>query len=503
MNQDTQDNRLVIVGVGQCVHHAKDMSKVGKVDDLIQSAINRAEEDAGVANLARKIDTLFLVNSFSWPGENPVIELSEKIGAKPRNTAYTWIGASAPQWFVNRMAERIQTGQGRLGLICGGEALHSLKMKTKAAGNNSWSVPMSGKNPDMAGDLRDPLTPLEMKYGLVLPIHIYPLFENALRHHEGLSIEQHLNELAEFGSTFSEIASKNSYAWFGEHKSVDEIREVSASNRLISWPYTKLMCSIIETDQAAALFLTDEQTAEELGVPKEKWIHLRGAGDASDIWHVTERLDFFSSPSVKVAADMALEEAELSFSEIDHLDFYSCFPSAARMTRNMLGMSKSDPRPLTVTGGMPSFGGPGNNYALHAICGMAEVLRRNPGKTGMVQALSWFISKHSVGVYSGEAGPSRRKPIPKLEYQKELDRLQGPIVVDEASGRGTVETFALTHDREGEPVGGIVIGKMDDGNRFLAKTEMDADALKSMMESECIGNRGKIRSKDGFNTFGF
>jgi acetyl-CoA C-acetyltransferase len=258
-------------------------------------------------------------------------------------------------------------------------------------------------------------------------------------------------------------------------------------------------------DQAAAIFMTDVQTAREYGVPEEKWIYLLGSGDASDIWHVTEREYFYSSPSVKVAVDMALEQAGLGLQEIDYLEFYSCFPSAPRIARNMLGIPKDDPRPLTVAGGMPSFGGPGNNYALHAICTMAELLRQNPAKIGLVQALSWFISKHSVGIYSGEAAGGAWSPLSPESYQAELDRLKlkGPRLVDDASGSATVETFTLFHDREGRPTTAVIIGRLDDGSRFLARPEPDDRILNAMMEKEVIGEKGRVRSKDDMNIFQF
>jgi acetyl-CoA C-acetyltransferase len=259
------------------------------------------------------------------------------------------------------MRDNILQGRTRIGLICGGEALYSRKLEARAAGAGGGSMKVSGKESWMAGDLRDPLTALEQKYGLMLPVNVYPLFENALRFHEGLSIGEHLRELSEFCSAYSNIAMENPYAWFREKRSADEILNVSDQNRMVSWPYTKLMCSIIEVDQSAALFMTDEGTAVKLGVPVDKLVYTRGAGDASDIWHVTERVNLHASPSVKTAADKSMEEAEVSLNDIDYLDFYSCFPCAPRITRNMLDIDKGDPRPLTVTGGMPCFGGPGNN----------------------------------------------------------------------------------------------------------------------------------------------
>jgi len=487
--------------VGQHVHHPGDPENTKSPLDLIEIAIHGAENDAGLPGLAGKIDTLCLVNILSRSPEGLPSQLSHRINADPRNEQYTWVGASAPQWFVNRTAEKIFKEQTKLALICGGEAFHSRRVEAKTKGGGAWDWDFPVKMPNMVGDLRDPVTPLELKYGLLLPIHFYPLFENALRHHEALSLEEHRQELGEFCSTSSSIAAKNPYAWFKEKKSIHEIVDLSSSNRMVSFPYTKSMCSIMEVDQAAALFLADEETAKELCVPKEKWVYLLGSGDASDIWHVTERVNFFSSPSVRLAADTALEQAGLTLDEINHLDFYSCFPCAPRITRNMLGISKDDPRPLTITGGMPYFGGPGNNYSLHAICSMVETLRHDPAKIGLVQALSWFISKHSVGIYSRTPGRNQWKPIPPGSYQREPNHIKGPPVIEEVSGNAEVETYMLFHDRQGQVVGGVVIGRLDGGSRFLAKLPRDMDILNAWMNQEFIGKKGRVFQRGDFNIF--
>ena len=493
--------RPIIIGVGQTVHRPDHESDVVEAADLILKAVHQAERDAGLPQLAKKIDTMYLVNCFSWASEQPVSDLERFIGARPVDTAYTWVGATAPQWFVNQMAERLATGKSSIGLICGGEALYSKKLKARAKGlRDSGQFPKIPKKRSwMTGDLRDPLTGLEIQYGLMLPIHIYPLFENALRHREGLSMTGHLTELGHYCAGMSAIAAQNPYAWFKTPRSAEDILDLTPPNRMISWPYTRSMCSIIEVDQAAALFLTNVETAERLGIPEDRWIFINGAGDASDIWHVSERIDFHSSPSARVAADSALNAAGIGMDDIDYFDLYSCFPSASRTTRGMLGLDKSDPRPLTITGGMPYFGGPGNNYSMHAICRMVETLRREPEKQGLVHALSWFISKHSVGVYSGRPSKTPERPVTGHHHQDKAREWHGPPLLIEYSGHGTVETYSLFHDREGRPVDGVIVARADDGSRFLAKAGTNPDVLGGLTREEIIGRHVGFRFQDGFN----
>jgi acetyl-CoA C-acetyltransferase len=167
----------------------------------------------------------------------------------------------------------------------------------------------------------------------------------------------------------------------------------------------------------------------------------------------------------------------------------------------MLKISDEDSHPLTVTGGMPYFGGAGNNYSLHAICQMVELLRQDPEKIGMIQALSWFISKHSIGIYSGAPRRKFRSPPSSQRYQKMLDQLKGPSIVEKASGRAVVETYSIFHDGEGEPINAVIIGKLDDDQRFLAHCVNDISALHTMMKQEFIGTGGTVRTIDGINIF--
>lgn len=495
--------RPIIIGAGQFTNRSYDIEAVKDPLEIIEMAIHQAEIDAGVEGLCKKVDSICLVNILSNISTDPPKELSERIGSQSARLSYTWVGATAPQWFVNRTAEEIAKGKCRLALICGGEAFHSLKVAKRMGKGRPPGWTRAKDSPYIVGDLREPLTPLEISYGLTLPIYIYPLFENALRYHEGISIDEQREELGSFCAGMARIAMTNPYAWFKDGKGKDEIISISSENRMICFPYTKFMCSIMEVDQSAAIFMTHEEEAKGLGIPEEKWIYLRGCGDASDIWHVSHRDPFHASPSVRVAAEKAMEQAGVSLEEIDYLDFYSCFPCAPRITRNMLGISKNDPRPLTVTGGMPYFGGPGNNYSLHAICRMVEILRANPEKYGMVQALSWFISKHSVGIYSKIPPEGEFIPVDPSTYQKGLDRLSGPELVEDACGNGIVETYTVIHDRDGRPESSIIIGRLEDGRRFLAKGERDEGALTEMMSREIIGEKGIVKNRGGVNIFSF
>ena len=111
-------------------------------------------------------------------------------------------------------------------------------------------------------------------------------------------------------------------------------------------------------------------------------------------------MNYHSSPAIRAATQRALGMAGIGADDVAAFDIYSCFPSAVQMGLDALGVKSDDPRPLTVTGGLPYAGGPGNNYVMHSVATMAQRLRETPGEYGLVTGLGWFATKHSAGVYS-------------------------------------------------------------------------------------------------------
>jgi len=186
---------------------------------------------------------------------------------------------------------------------------------------------------------------------------------------------------------------------------------------------------------------------------------------------------------------------------IDHVDLYSCFPCSVQIGRAMLGIAEDDSRRLTVTGGLAYAGGPGSNYSMHAIATMMELLRARPTARGLVTALGWYVTKHSVGVYAAEPPGESWQPADSRAIQAELDRMPKPEVEREPRGKGSIETYTVLHDRSGQPALGIVVGRDENDRRFLANTPNDRAVLEGLESAEGVGRRGKVTSKDGVNCF--
>jgi acetyl-CoA C-acetyltransferase len=193
-----------------------------------------------------------------------------------------------------------------------------------------------------------------------------------------------------------------------------------------------------------------------------------------------ERRDLASSPASVLAARQALAVAGLQVDEIDLFDFYSCFPIAVFNARDGLGISPEDPRPLTVTGGLPYFGGAGNNYSMHAIASMVRALRARPGARGLVAANGGFLSKYSVGVYSSAPAPWRA--FDSRGLQAEINVWPAPALAPGA-GAGVIETYTIDYAAK-VPVG-IVIGRLIEGGaRFIAMTNPAGSPLVDEMATK-------------------
>jgi acetyl-CoA C-acetyltransferase len=342
------------------------------------------------------------------------------------------------------------------------------------------------------GDSRWGNNPVEQRHHLQMPTNVYPLFENALRASRGWSLERHREHLAQLCAGMAAVARDNPYAWFRDGKTAEQISAVGASNRMIAFPYPKFMNAIINVDQAAALLMTDVDTARALGIPQRKWVYVRGSGDATDHWFVSDRVDFSSSPAIRLAGQRALAQARLDIDQVDYFDLYSCFPCAVQIAADMLGLPVDDPRPITVTGGLPYHGGPGNDYSTHAIARMVERLRDTPGSTGLVTGVGWYLTKHAVGVYSSAApGHPFEREDPE-RYQCIVDDEPHPELAITGAGLGTCETYTVQHDRDGNPSVGIVAVRLADGRRCWANIT-DTAILERLEQHEFIGQEGQVR----------
>lgn len=496
----------VLVGVGQITQKEKDVEKAKSPLDLMEDAVKLAAKDTGLGDaLFGKLDTItcvrFITDSpdaarlpFGKYG-NIAQSLANKLSVQPANTCYGPTGGNTPQYLVNYTAERIAEGDQSAVLIAGSECFATMMRAIGQGKTLPWGEDPEGKRIDI-GNERIGVTDVEKKHKLHFPVNCYPLFENAIRGQKGRSVKDHQLEIGKLMAPFTKVAASHPQAWFPIERTPEEIATPSEQNRYIGYPYTKYMNAIMQVDQAAAVVMMSVEKARELGVPEDKWVYLHGCGDANDIWYLTERENFYSSPAIRTMGQKAFGMSGWSIDEIDYIDLYSCFPSAVQIGRDELGIPENDPRDLTVTGGLPYFGGAGNDYVLHSIATMIEKLRAKPGSKGLCTANGWYVTKHSIGLYSTTPKEGKWQRENPADYQKDIDNGPHPRMEENPDGAAKIETFAVVHDHKG-PQFAIIMGRLDaDGARFVAHVT-DAAEMQSLMDQESLGRPGTVSAGDG------
>jgi acetyl-CoA C-acetyltransferase len=405
-----------------------------------------------------------------------------------------------PQYMVNRFAEEIARGETELALICGAELLRSTQNARKAGMTIDWNEEPGGE-PERVGDKRLGYSDEEARHELRAAIHFYPLLENAIRAGLKRDVPSHMQAMGRLFERLARVAHDNPLATRREGYSAERLATITDDNRWICFPYPRLMNANAIIDQAAAVVITSVGKARECGIPPERWVFLHGCADGTDTWVVSERDRLDASPAIKGCNRLALDMAGKTLADVSAFDLYSCFPSAVEVAMKEIGLTEDDPRPISVTGGLPFFGGPGNNYVTHSIAEMMNVVRAKPGSFGMVTANGMYLTKHSAGLYSTTPtdGPWRREDPKKL--QAELDAGARRPVNPAPSGNGTIETYCVAYGKEA-PEKGYILGRLDgSGDRFVALAPNDPALLADMLTREQLGRKISVTQQDGRNVF--
>ncbi|MDQ1515868.1 MAG: acetyl-CoA C-acetyltransferase [Actinomycetota bacterium] len=474
----------VIVGVGQTLRRP-DPTVATEPLDMMVDALRMAAADSGAGSaLLQRADSVRVPKVVSWPYSDPGALVAERLGAAPAETVYCSDGGNTPQLLVNDAAEGIVRGERRIVLLVGAEATYTRLRARRDGVWLEWPKQAGARQTRILGETLPGVSEAEGARGLEVPIQIYPIFENALRATGGASLDAHRAKIADLWSRFSAVAAGNPHAWSPRHLAATEINTPTPTNRMIGYPYTKALCANSATDQAAAVILCSVEGARAAGVPEERWVFPWCGADTHDHWFLSQRADLHSSPGLRAAGRAALGRAGLGIDDIAHLDLYACFPSAVQVAAAELGIRLDDPgRTPTVTGGNSFAGGPGNNYVMHAIATMVDVLRADPGSVGLVTGVGWYLTKHAVGLYS-TAPPTHefRRDRPQAEVDGQPRRAS----TDGFSGNVTVESYTVMHDRDGAPTVALVASLTPDGRRAWG-TCRKPDTLAAMTSEEFCG----------------
>lgn len=468
----------VLVGVGQWSNRVDRGDTPVEPADMMAEALRRAAADSGAtSDLLAGADAVRVVSVFSRRYRNAARLVAQRVGASPRDEALSPIGGNEPQVLVSRACLDVAAGDADTVLICGAEAWRTRSNTPRDElmwTTQDESVPEARLTaPEVALN-----HPAEVARHVYMPTQVYPLFEQALRHAAGRSVDDHLVHVSELWADFAAVAAGNPHAWIRDGMTAEQIRTPSERNRWVCWPYTKVMNANNAVEQSAGLVVCSAERAQTLGIPRDRWVFPQAGTQAHDTYAVSHRPDLSSSGAIRLAARELFAVSGRGVDDVAHIDLYSCFPSAVQIGASEIGLGLD--RRLTVTGGLSFAGGPWNNYVTHSIATMAEVLRADPGSLGLVTANGGYITKHALGLYSTEPPAGGFRWADVQEAVDLLPRREVCETVDDSvGGSATVESWVVAHGRDGAPERVLAACLLDDGRRAWASSD-DAGTVAEM-----------------------
>lgn len=483
----------VIIGVGEVLQRVDDPTVAEHAIGLMAAAARAAAVDADATRALDTLDAVAVVSTLTWRYGDPARLVAADLGIAPDRLIVTTPGGNSPQSLVNEASRRIVAGELNSILCVGGEAFRTRMRARRGDVTLDWpKVPaetLAAEPPETWGKDLTMNSPHETELGLIMPVQVYPMFETAIRAARGVSPAEHLADIAQLWSRFSAVAATNPNAWIRTAMNPGDIITPSDRNRMVGAPYTKVMNSNNDVDMAAAVIVCSAQHAESLGVPRDRWVFPHAGTDCHEHAFISDRDEFFRTPAVEIGSARAMELAGVGIDDIDHIDLYSCFPSAVQLGAKSLGLNPySDERQLTQTGGLAFAGGPWNNYVMHAIAAMVRRLRDDAGSRGLVWANGGYATKHAFGVYSTEPPATPFRHDAPQEVIDALPRRSAvaPADLDDPSGR--IEAYTVMHERDGSPGTAWAAVRVADGRRMWARDDRP-DVAAALLDGEWVGRR--------------
>jgi acetyl-CoA C-acetyltransferase len=451
----------------------------------------------GASGVADAVDTVSVTRLFSdsmgpWKcpfgrSSNPPMSVARGIGADPAHCIYGEVGGNEPQSRVIEFAGDIARGERSVVLLAGAEARYNQTAAERSGKTLDW-------NEDPAGPLEDRgwgklfVGEQEIANGLLAPIYYFALIEQAQALAHGRSREAHRQHMARLFASISEVAAANPCAQYPVALSPADILAEAPLNHL----YSKRMVARESVNLGAAVLMCSLGRARALGIPEAHWVFIHGLAEGEDI-NLSERDDPARSRVAEAVLDRVLDQSGCRADDVGLLDIYSCFPCAVSATAEHLGLPTDGSRTLSLTGGLPYFGGPGNNYTLHALAEAVSRLQAAPGAIALVTAVGGMMSKHAAGIYS-------RRPS-STDWSLADTRVNGDDQprrrIAAAPGTGRIRSWVINY-RGGTPDQAMILGQTDEGDHFLACSEPgDHAILKEMLDREPADRAVQVTALEG------
>ncbi|MEL6876784.1 MAG: acetyl-CoA acetyltransferase [Pseudomonadota bacterium] len=481
------DNTPVIIGVGQHSERVQDEGyEALSYMNLGGRALAAAIADAGASgDVALAIDTLAAIRAFemSRPDRKPPFGASDnvprsfakRVGADPERAILSTTGGQYNQHLVGEFAHAIASGGSECAAIVGSEAISTVLALSAKGETPDWSEEIGGQLEDRGFGNEGLMEMGLFAHGATGAIPLYAIAENARRAKTGKSLDEYRRDIGELFAPFTTVAAANPHAAAPKERTAEELATITERNRIVAEPYARMTVARDQVNQAAAIIIASAGKARELGVPEDKWVHIHAVSSATEL-ELSQRPDLAANPASIASVEAALARAGKGMAAMRFLDFYSCFAIPVFNQIDHFGMAVDDPRGLTLTGGLPFFGGAGNNYSAHAICEAVDRVRKDRGEFALVGANGGWMSKYATGIYSTEPADWSAN-----------DRFKKLPMADDAVSRGeepfdsaTVESYTINHAKTGSVA--VWLGRNADGERVSGNADLSDPATRAAFE---------------------
>ena len=163
-----------------------------------------------------------------------------------------------------------------------------------------------------------------------------------------------------YGTTFEQFAKvsvKNHHHSTLNPKAMYQIEtplEQVMGAEMISYPNTKLMCSV-NVDGSAAAVLVSERKAKQLGMKRA--VKVRASVLTSDPWSERDLVMPDVNTCTRLAAKKAYEMAGVGADDIDLIELHDCFATAEILHYENLGLCKDGEAGTLIDEGQTAIGG--------------------------------------------------------------------------------------------------------------------------------------------------
>ncbi len=225
---------------------------------------------------------------------------------------------------------------------------------------------------------------------------------------------EHANKYGTTFEQFAKVSVKNHHHSTMNSKAMYQIEtplETVMNSEMISYPNTKLMCSV-NVDGSAAAVICSEKKTKELGL-MSRAIKVRASILTSDPWQERDLVMPDVNSCTRKAAKEAYEMAGLGAEDIDLIELHDCFATAEILHYDNLGLCEDGGAgrliddgdvalggriPVNVSGGLLSKGHP---LGATGIANIYEVSTHLRGEAGGRQVEGARIGlTHVIGLGS-------------------------------------------------------------------------------------------------------